>query len=107
MCIDFFVTWLFKEKVRVNKYVANTLGFSVAVINNFTLNYHWTFDSKGDQILLYFSKYLIIALIGLLLNNLFIYVFNDKLSIAFYVSKAMAIGCVFLWNFFINHFLNF
>ncbi|MHB1177107.1 MAG: GtrA family protein [Daejeonella sp.] len=103
----FFLTWLFKEKVGINRYLASTLGFSVAVVNNFSLNYRWKFESKDDQVILYFSKFLAIALIGLLLNNLFIYLFNEKRAVTFYVSKAIAIICVFLWNFLINNFLNF
>ena len=32
MVIDFSITWLVKERLRWNKYLANTFGFSLAVI---------------------------------------------------------------------------
>ncbi|MBC7915220.1 MAG: GtrA family protein [Pyrinomonadaceae bacterium] len=107
MGIDFGLTWLFKEKFRVNKYAANTIGFSAAVINNFILNYFWTFNSTGKNPQLFFIKFLVFALIGLGLNNLIIYLLNEKLSLKFYLAKFLAIGLVFLWNFSTNNYLNF
>ena len=50
MAIDFFITWLCKEKLSLNKYIANSLGFSVAVVNNFFLNYYWTFQKNNSNI---------------------------------------------------------
>jgi putative flippase GtrA len=107
MSIDFGLTWLFKEKLRFNKYVANTIGFSAAVINNFILNYLWTFNADRDNAPIFFIKFLAFALIGLGLNNLIIYLLNEKLSFQFYASKFLAICLVFLWNFSANNYLNF
>lgn len=108
MAIDFGLTWIFKEKFKFNKYVANTIGFSVAVINNFLLNYFWTFNSGNKHgAYVFFIKFIVFALIGLGLNNLLIYLLNEKLSVKFYLSKFLAIGCVFLWNFSANNYFNF
>ena len=107
MCVDFFITWLCKEKFRFNKYVANSLGFSIAVINNFFWNLRWTFHATGSNTSSYFLKFAMFSVIGLGLNNLFVFLFNDKLGINFYIAKAMAIVCVFIWNFSANNFLNF
>ncbi|EOR93333.1 glycosyl transferase, group 2 [Arcticibacter svalbardensis MN12-7] len=107
MCIDFGLTWLFKEKLGVNKYAANTIGFSVAVVNNFILNYIWTFQPEDKNIQIFFLKFLLFAVIGLGINNLIIYFFNEKILVPFYFSKVLAIGIVFIWNFTTNNFLNF
>ena len=107
MCIDFLITWLCKEKLRINKYIANSLGFSCAVVNNFYFNLRWTFHADSANSASYFTRFLIFAVIGLGLSNLFVFLFNDKLSINFYVSKLMAIACVFVWNFLTNDFFNF
>ncbi len=32
MCIGFLITWICKEKIKLKKYIANTAGFSFAVI---------------------------------------------------------------------------
>jgi putative flippase GtrA len=107
MCVDFLITWLLKEKIRINKYIANSIGFTCAVINNFFLNLKWTFHTGGPNINIYFIKFILISIIGLGLNNMFVYLFNDRLSINFYVSKALAVVCVFVWNFAANNYFNF
>ena len=49
MCVDFFTTWLLKEKLQLNKYVANSIGFTCAVVLNFFLNLHWTFQASAQN----------------------------------------------------------
>ena len=106
MIIDFGTTWFIKEKIKWNKYIANTCGFSLAVINNYIINRLWTFESQS-QWLPEFGRFLLFSLIGLGLNNLLLYLFHEKGKMNFYFAKALAIGCVFIWNFFSNLYLNF
>ena len=108
MCIDFLVTWLLKEKLRINKYIAKSLGFTCAVINNFYLNLKWTFHVSGGQgTNIYLVKFILISIIGLGLNNTFVYLFSDRMRINFYISKVLAVVCVFVWNFTANNYFNF
>lgn len=107
MLIDFGVTWLCREKLKWNKYIANTTGFSLAATNNFIINRNWTFKSVNPNWHLEFEKFLVFSLIGLALNNLFIFIFNDKLKLNFYVSKLAATVLVFVWNFMSNYYFNF
>lgn len=106
MGVDFSITWLGKEKLHINKYIANSAGFSVAVLSNFLLNYYWTFSSKSN-FTSSLAKFVLIAVAGLLINNLVIYFFNDRKYLNFYVSKALAIVVVFFWNFGLNYLFNF
>ena len=50
MLIDFGITWLLKERIKVNKYVANSTGFILAATSNYILNRIWTFQSNDPQI---------------------------------------------------------
>ena len=50
MIIDFSATYICKEKLRLNKYIANSLGFSLAAVSNFILNRHYTFNSNNPNI---------------------------------------------------------
>ena len=43
--VDFGITFLFKEKLKLNKYIANSLGFMAAASTNYLLNRWWTFRS--------------------------------------------------------------
>ena len=107
MIIDFLVTWVCKEKLYINKYLSNSLGFSLAVLNNFFLNYYWTFQRNDNNMNIDFIKFLGFALIGLCLSNIFLFMFHSKFHISFYIAKGFAIICVFIWNFTTNYFFNF
>ena len=105
--IDFGITWLVKERARWNKYVANSLGFICAASSNFVLNKVWTFhDTNPDQFTQY-GKFILIALIGLGLNNLIIYLLINKRGVKFYWAKLFAVGVVVLWNFVANYNFTF
>jgi len=105
--VDFGVTYILKEKFRLHKYVANSVGFLLATTSNYVLNRYWTFQSHDPKAFEQFGKFFAIALIGLIFNNLIIYILNDKLKINFYVSKLFAILAVSLWNFFANYIYTF
>ncbi|MGJ1206053.1 GtrA family protein [Sphingobacterium lactis] len=107
MGIDFLLTWIAKEKLHINKFVANGIGFTVAVVNNYILNRIWTFANKNPQVLQQFLHFLTISCIGLALNTFFLYLFHQKLKLNFYFSKLLAIGMVFVWNFSANLIFTF
>lgn len=106
MVVDFSLTWFFKDVVHINKFLANAIGFTAAVISNYFINRIWTFKNK-DKVGRQLAAFITVSLIGLLLNSFFIYLFNHFLLINFYISKAMAIVLVFFWNFSANYFFVF
>lgn len=106
MVVDFGTTWLIREKLKWNQYFANTCGFTLAVINNYLINRYWTFQSS-EYWVPEFGRFVLFSVIGLLLNNLLLYLFHEKAGIRFYFSKVMAIGVVFIWNFLTNWLFNF
>ena len=69
--IDFSITWACKEKLKWNKYLASSLGFSLAVVNNYLLNKYFTFQDRNTQLATQFLKFFVISIIGLALSNLF------------------------------------
>ena len=107
MVVDFGITWLCKEKLRWNKSLSNSLGFVTAATNNYLWNRVWTFESESQAVAREYISFVVIALIGLGLNNLIIYLLHDKLRLNFYLSKLIAIGCVTLWNFSMNYVFTF
>ena len=48
--VDFGITYLCKEWLRLNKYVANSLGFLCASTTNYILNRIWTFHNENPDI---------------------------------------------------------
>lgn len=107
MVVDFFFTWLCKEKIKWNKYISNSIGFVLAATNNYIWNRIWTFQSQGAEIAREYGSFFIISLIGLGINNLVIYLLHDKLHLNFYIAKVLAIGIVTIWNFGMNYLFTF
>lgn len=105
--VDFGITFLLKEKLKINKYIANSLGFIAAASSNFALNRIWTFQSTDPEITSQYIQFIGISAIGLGLNNLIIYILSDKLHLNFYTSKFIAIVMVTAWNFLMNYFFTF
>ena len=105
--VDFGITFLFKEKLKLNKYIANSLGFMAAASTNYLLNRWWTFRSHDPEVAQQYVQFDGISAIGLILNNIIIYLLNDKARLNFYLSKLIAIGLVTLWNFFMNYYFTF
>ncbi|MDP4223518.1 MAG: GtrA family protein [Bacteroidota bacterium] len=108
MAVDFGTTSFFKEILKVQKYISNSTGFTLAATSNYILNRLWTFNSTNPEVLIQYLKFFIIAVLGLLLNNLTIWFFTDyKFRLNFYLSKGIATLLVFFWNFFMNYFFTF
>jgi len=107
MVIDFGVTWILKEKVKINRYLANTCGFILAASSNYLWNRVWTFESQSKQIGTEYISFFTIALVGLGINNLVLWFLSDKMKYNFYLSKIFATGVVTLWNFGMNFVFTF
>lgn len=105
--VDFFFTWLLKEKFKVQKYVANAIGFAIAASTNWFLNRIWTFESRNPEMLVEYTEFLVVSLIGLAINSLVLWILTDKLKFNFYISKLGAIAVTTVWNFFANYLYTF
>lgn len=105
MFVDFSITYLLKEKLRVHRYLANSAGFTVAATSNYLFNRFWTFHSNNPKVFTEFGTFFLISVIGLIINNFFLYLFEKKLN--FYFAKFLAVIITSLWNFTANYYLNF
>lgn len=92
--VDFSLTYLCKEKFRLNKYLSNSIGFMIAASSNYILNRIWTFDSINQDIKTEYLSFIFVSTVGLLINNLTLWVVHKKMKINFYLSKIGAIGVV-------------
>jgi putative flippase GtrA len=107
MAVDFGITFLLKEKLRVNKYFSNTCGFLAAASSNFILNRLWTFQSDDPDIAFQYVKFLSLSIVGVLLSNAIIYLLHDRWKWNFYFAKLVSIALVVFWNFFASYFFTF
>ena len=105
MVIDFSITILLKEKFKIHRYISNSAGFTAAASSNYLFNRLWTFESNNPRVFVEYSSFIVISIIGLAINNLFLYLFEKKFK--FYLAKFSAIVVTTLWNFLANYYLTF
>lgn len=83
--------------------VASSIGYLVSSIANYLLNYYFTFSSSASHSLA-IVKFLVVALIGLLINSLLIYVMTEMISIYYIIAQIVATLAVLIWNFFAHKY---
>jgi putative flippase GtrA len=105
--IDFGFTWLSKEQAKIQKYIANSIGFTFGATSNYFLNRWWTFHSNNPELAMEYSRFLLVSLIGLGMNTMIIWFLVSKRNRNFYISKLFAMGIVTFWNFFVNLMFTF
>jgi len=110
---DFLTLALLKELGNINTLVASTLGFVVGVTVNYLLSNFWAFRSSNvENSLMRFLIFVAIAIVGLLINNLIISLFDVTFAEReifgnllqprryYMLGKIVATVVVFFWNFF-------
>lgn len=105
--VDFGITYLAKELLKLNKYVANSLGFVCAATSNYILNRMWTFASNDPNIVMQYIRFFGFSLVGLAINNFVIYLLHGRAKWNFYFVKLIATGVVTFWNFCMNYIFTF
>jgi len=106
--VDFSLLNIGIQVFGLEKWLANTISFSAAVVSNFTWNRLWTFpESRKDPLLRQLGQFFLVNLVGYAINQgIFLsldrHVFGGWGVLGYNVSKAIAIGVVLLWNFGIN-----
>jgi putative flippase GtrA len=107
LVVDFGLTFLCKEKLKLNKYIANCIGFLSAASSNFAINRIWTFASTDPDIINQYMKFIGVSLGGLLLSYAILKLIHEQLNWNFYLAKLIAIGFVISWNFALNLIFTF
>ncbi len=105
--VDFGFTYICKEILKIQKYISNAIGFTLAASSNYYLNRVWTFKSTDPEIFVEYSEFIIISMIGLGINTLILWIIITKFKLNFYLSKVFAIAVVTVWNFLANAFITF
>jgi putative flippase GtrA len=109
MVVDLTVLTISREVLGLPLSIAVAVGFTVAVISNFTWNRLWTFpESRQRPIAGQLVQFTIVNIVGLGINELivlglhplFLLATHDPL--AYLTAKVVAIGVVLFWNYFAN-----
>ncbi len=114
---DFTVLNVMIQVFGASILLANTISFSIAVIQNFVLNRVWTFpESRSRDARKQMVQFVVVSIVGLTINLMVVMVVHHALdemwmswfgpkvgyTISYNFAKAFAIGVVLFWNFTAN-----
>lgn len=98
--IDWIIYFILYNWFNIHPLLANIFSFSISVIYNYIASVRWVFNvdkNKSKQRM--FFEFIILSIIGLLLTELFLYLFITLLNMNEMVSKIIATAIVMVFNF--------
>jgi len=98
--VDYGSLYILTEYAGFHYLISATISFIAGLVVNYLLCTWWVFrKSKLKSKAAEFTVFALIGVIGLLLNNLLLYVFTDLFHIHYMISKLIAGALVMIWNF--------
>jgi putative flippase GtrA len=99
--VDFGTLIILTEYFSIYYLVSAGIAFLFGLVINYFLSIKWVFNSRAmENPLLEFLLFSLIGLIGLGLNELFLWILTDILLIYYLLSKIITAFIVYFWNFF-------
>ena len=111
--VELLVLILLKEKLGIDTLIATPIAFLLSVIVNYVICVFWVFDGARDQSRKSQAGFLLTSVIGLLLNELLMFLFRVmwgeetvlftvfSYTVSLYVlNKVIATILVMIWNYF-------
>jgi putative flippase GtrA len=72
-------------------HVASVLAWLVAVVNNFVVNRHWTFDAGDGRAHFQAMRFLVVSVVALAANQLLLTVFVESAGMEKVAAQALAV----------------
>ncbi len=105
---DYLILVLLTEYGQINHLSSAVVGFIVGLLVNYNLATKFVFrESKLNDKKTEFFIFSIIGVVGLLSTLGMMWLLTDFFSVHYTVSKAVAVGAVFLWNFYARKIILF
>jgi putative flippase GtrA len=105
--VNLAVYSLFVHPVGVDYRVASVVAWLVAVINNFVLNRHWTFDARAGRAHFQALRFLVVSLVAEGCSLLLLTLFVEGVGIAKIPAQALAVAASMPLNFLGNKLWSF
>jgi putative flippase GtrA len=105
--VNLAVYTLFVHGVGVDFRVANVAAWLVAVINNFVLNRHWTFDAADGRARSQAVRFLLVSLVAEAFSLLVVTLLVQDASVAKVPAQALAVAASMPLNFLGNKLWSF
>ena len=105
--VNVAVYTLFVHSVGLDYRAANVVAWLVAVVNNFLLNRHWTFDARGGRAHAQAVRFLLVSLVAEAVSLLLLTALVQGAGIAKVPAQALAVAASMPLNFLGNKLWSF
>ena len=98
--IDYVILYFCTDILHIHYLISSFISFTISVIFNYILSVKWVFNvskdmSKKDS----FIIFVFLSIIGLIINEIVMYIFVGKFGIYYMISKLIATAIVMVYNF--------
>ncbi len=98
---DFTILYILTDFFHIYYLVSAGIAFITGVLITYIFSITWVFDIRRIQNKhLELGLFILLSVIGLLLTELFMWFFTEKVSFHYLISKIIASAIVLFWNFF-------
>ncbi len=105
--VNLAVYTLFVHSAGVDYRAASVVAWLVAVLNNFVLNRHWTFDARGGRARFQAIRFLVVSLVAEAFSLVLLTLFVQGAGFAKVPAQALAVGASMPLNFLGNKLWSF
>lgn len=103
--VDFVFLYLLTNQFKLYYLISAAISFILGLVVNYFLSKAWVFNkSVIENRFIEFGIFALIGIIGLLANELFMWLFTERAHIHYLLSKIITAFIVFLWNFLARKF---
>ena len=99
--IDYGLLIFFTEVLDIYYLVSATMSFTISVVFNYVASMRYVFTHRDDiSRTREFAIFIILSIVGLMLNNVGMFIGVDVLGVDYRITKVIATACVTVFNFF-------
>jgi putative flippase GtrA len=99
--VDFTSLYVLTDFFGIYYLYSAAAAFILGLVVNYFISISWVFNKrKLNSKTIEFSVFALIGIVGLGLNEIFIWFFTDELNLFYLVSKILAAIIILFWNFF-------
>lgn len=106
--IDFGFLFLFTECLNFYYLISAGIAFLLGLTTNYVLSISWVFNRRSiNNKYIEFLIFGVIGIVGLFLNEIFIWIFTELIYLHYLLSKIFTTFFVYIWNFFARKYILF
>jgi putative flippase GtrA len=105
--VNLAVYTLCVHAIGIDYHLAAIVAWLIAVVNNFVLNRHWTFDAGDGRVHFQAVRFVVVSLVALGFSLLILMLLVEAVGVAKVPAQALAVGASMPLNFLGNKLWSF